>query len=332
MSTKILSQSEIDSLLSSLEEAPPSGTVGTQARKVKPYDFRRPDKFSKDHIRALQTVFENFARLVSYSLTSYVRGRVEIHASSVEQVIYEEYVSELPEPTIIGIVSMDPLPDRAIVEMNMSIFSVVFDRLLGGTGEQVREITELRDIENIVLRGLFSNILSIFKESWAGILDVKPNLEEVVLSPQYVQSALLGGVAILTVLEISIFNHSGTMTICIPHTVLEPIMSKLNTQTWLSGLQKKPTKSLTEVLADQLGNVTIPATVELGQATLAFGDLMNLQPSDIICLDSPIGQELKVIIGKDVKFSAVPGVVGNKTAVRVTRVWGDEVQHEPPTS
>lgn len=328
MDRNILSQREIDSLLSQMGgETKPASLEVADTRTVKAYDFRHPDKFSKDHIRALQTIVENFAHLAGSSLTSHMRSRVQIQCSSLEQVLYDEYVSQLPDPTAIAIISLDPLPDRAILEMNMTIFSAFFERLLGGNLERVRQITEVKEMELVVLKGLFNTLLASFKECWSNIVPLRPRQEEIVLSPQYIQSALPGGVAILAVFEISFFDHSGTMTLCVPHSVLEPVMAKLNTQTWMTGTKKKPSPGRVQIVSHQLGRVRIPVRFQLGETTIKLSSLMNLQPSDVICLDGTVDEALKVFVGKGVKYLAFPGVIGKKVAFKVTEVLNEGLEY-----
>src|SRR5215211_110975 len=175
--SKTLAQWEIDALLNSLgndeaaSQANGSGVPSANdGRNVKLYDFRRPDKFSKEHIRAIQNIHETFARVTASSLSSYLRSTTTVSLSSIEQVVYDEYIHQLSNPTLVNLVELQPLSGRIVVEMNMNLGLAMLDRMMGGPG-QVAARPELTDIEMALLRSLGGTVSAGLRDGWAAVAD-----------------------------------------------------------------------------------------------------------------------------------------------------------------
>jgi len=324
--SKTLSQWEIDALLSSLgnEEAGPgaSSTAGAAPdRTVKLYDFRRPDKFSKEHIRAIQNIHETFARVTASSLSSYLRSATTVSLSSIEQVVYDEYVHQLSNPTLVNLVELQPLAGRIVVEMNMNIGLAMLDRMMGGPGQVQPRRGELTDIEMALLRTLGGTVSAGLRDGWAAVADLQPVLVETVLNADLVQAALPGDIAALLLFEIHTLGLSGTVSICVPHPVIEPLMDRLNTQAWFSSTSRKAGSEDDRLkLADGLRTAKLPVTVELGSTTITVGELLDVRPGDVIRLDRSADGELPVLAGKRARFVGRPGTLGGNRAVQVTGV------------
>lgn len=321
--SKILSQWEIDALLNSVggEEAAPSGpvhTATTEQRPVKLYDFRRPDKFSKDHIRAIQNVHETFARLTSSSLTSYLRAGTQVHLTSVEQVVYDEYIQQLASPTVVNLVEMQPLAGRIVVEMNMNISLAMLDRMMGGTGRAGARRGELTDIELALIRSLSSTVVGGLREAWSMAVDLQPVLADTVLSAEFVQAALPGDIAALLLLEVQTLGVSGMLSICIPHPVIEPIMDKLSTQLWLSSSRKADALDDRQKLEHRMRDVQLPIAVELGGTSISVRELISLQEGDVIRLDRASEADLTILVGDQPRFLGRPGILSGNRAIQVT--------------
>src|SRR5919205_1075647 len=289
--SKTLSQWEIDALLSSLgnEEAGPGATStpgAAQDRTVKLYDFRRPDKFSKEHIRAIQNIHEAFARVTASSLTSYLRAGTTVQLSSIEQVVYDEYVHPLSSPTLVNVVELQPLAGRIVVEMSMGMGLAMLDRMMGGGGQVSPRRGELTDIEMALLRSLGSTLISGLKDGWAAVADLQPILVETVLNADLVQAALPGDIAALLLFEVHTLASSGTISICVPHPVIEPLMDRLNTQAWFSSTSRKSGSEDDRLkLADGIRGARLPISVELGSTTITLGELLDIREGDVIRLD-----------------------------------------------
>jgi flagellar motor switch protein FliM len=242
--SKTLSQWEIDALLNTMSSddaspGTPGGGVIPSDRTIKLYDFRRPDKFSKEHIRAIQNIHETFARVTASSLSSYLRSTTSVSLSSIEQVVYDEYVHQLSNPTLVNLVELQPLAGRIVVEMNMNLGLAMLDRMMGGPGQATMRRGELTDIEMALLRSLGATISAGLKDGWTAVADLQPALVETVLNADLVQAALPGDIAALLLFEIHTLGLSGTISICVPHPVIEPLMDRLNTQAWFSSSSRK---------------------------------------------------------------------------------------------
>ena len=322
--SKTLSQWEIDALLNSLgnEESGThhgSGTPQPQDRTVKLYDFRRPDKFSKEHIRALQNIHETYARVTGSSLSSYLRAGTTVQLSSIEQVVYDEYIHQLTNPTLVNLVELQPLAGRIVVEMNMHLGQAMLDRLMGGTGQVMARRGEFTDIEMALLRSVGTALIAGLKEGWSAIADLQPVLVETVLNAEFVQAALPSDMAALLLFEMRTLGTSGTISICIPHPVIEPLMDRLTTQAWFSsGSRKADSEDDRLKLTDRLQHANLPLLVELGSATITVAELLELRTGDVIRLDRSVEADLPILAGKRARFLGRPGTLGGNRAIQVT--------------
>src|SRR5438105_8885347 len=241
--SKTLSQWEIDALLNSIgSEDSALGASGSGGgtspsstdRSIKLYDFRRPDRFSKEHIRAIQNIHETVARVTASSLSSYLRSPTAVSLSSIEQVVYEEYVHQLSNPTLVNLVELQPLSGRIVVEMNMKLGLAMLDRMMGGSGQMSLRRSELTDIEMALVRSLGATVSAGLRDGWTAVADLQPVLVETVLNADLVQAALPGDIAALLLFEIHTLGLSGTISICVPHPVIQPLMDRHNPHAWVS--------------------------------------------------------------------------------------------------
>ena len=322
--SKILAQWEIDALLNSVaSEETPGGAAPappTQAeRNIKLYDFRRPDKFSKDHIRAIQNIHEAFARVTQSALTSYLRTGTTIHLASIEQVVYDEYVQQLSNPTLVNLVELQPLVGRIVVEMNMNLGLAMLDRMMGGTGQVARRGGELTDIEMALIRTLGATLINGLKDGWSTVADIQPILVETALSADFVQAALPGDIAALLLFEVQVLGISGTISICVPHPVIEPLMDRLNTQAWFSSSGRKGGSDDDRLKLEQrLRHARLPISVELGSTQISVRELMELREGDVIRLDRSVDSDLTILAGTRARFTGRPGTLSGNRAVQVT--------------
>src|SRR5437762_2341305 len=328
--SKTLSQWEIDALLNSIgsDDSTTGGAGGvvgvlpnTPERSIKLYAFRRPDKFSKEHIRAIQNIHETFARVTASSLSSYLRSTTSVSLSSIEQVVYDEYVHQLASPTLVNLVELQPLSGRIVVEMNMNMGLAMLDRMMGGPGQATMRRGELTDIEMALLRSLGATISAGLKDGWTAVADLQPALVETVLNADLVQAALPGDIAALLLFEINTMGMSGTISICVPHPVIEPLMDRLNTQAWFSSSSRKNGSEDDRLkLADGIRGARLALAVELGSTTITIGELLDIRTDDVIRLDRGMDGELPILAGKRARFVGRPGTIGGNRAIQVTGV------------
>ncbi len=334
----ILSQEEVDALLSAVSSgelqteasAPAAATAGTAVaategeRTIQLYDFRRPDRISKDQMRTLQNLHEGYARAFSTSLTSYLRTLVEIELVSVDQLTYSEFIMSISNPSCIYVFQMEPLEGQAIFEINPTLVFFIVDRLFGGQGRPTEQNRELTEIEEKVMRRIADRGLSDLKEVWERIGIFTPRIDSYETNPQFVQVAPPGETVILISLEVRMQNASGLMSLCFPYILLENVLDKLSGETWMSA-QRTSTNETRKVIRNELQSLNIPVQALVGETQLTVRDLLQLQEGDVICLDRPEKSDLFLQVGGKTKMACRPGLVGRKKAVQVTRVIEKEV-------
>lgn len=329
--TEILSQDEIDTLLNAMS----TGDISTESiketkaqKKVKIYDFRRPDKFSKDQIRTLQMMHETFARLTTTSLSAQLRTLVSVHVASVDQLTYEEFIRSIPNPTTLAVVNMDPLKGSSVLEIDPSITFTVIDRLFGGAGEPTKLTRELTDIELSVMEGIIVRILGNLRESWAQVIDLRPRLGNIETNPQFAQIVPPNNMVVLVTLETKVGDVEGMTNFCIPYITIEPIIAKLSAQYWYSSIRKSATTENMNILKERLDEVQIPVVAEIGSIDVATRDVINLKKGDVIKMaNTKTTSEMTVKIGGREKYTCRPGLLGSKMAVQVTGII-EEVSDE----
>ena len=308
--------------------APPAVAAVHSTRSSKPaklYDFRRPDKFSKEHLRSLRILHESFARLLGQSLTSYLSSGVQVRLTMLEQGTYDEYIQSLPTPTVIYVVGMSPLPGQAVIELNLPVARVLIDRLLGGTGTPPARAAEMTEIELALLKTIGQFILSSLREAWTNVVPLRPTMQEPVLSPELAQFATMAEATVMLVLEVSVFQTTGTISMCIPYQVLQPILENLTTQVWFGGAAPRVVSEDARLqMGDRIGQVSLPITVELGDTEMTVRSLLDLQEGQIIRLNTHANGELPVRVDEHVKFMGQAGLSGKNIAVQIVRATTEE--------
>ncbi len=326
----VLSQSEIDSLLKALN----SGEVDVEEMKkssenqVKDYDFARPSKFSKEHLRTLEMIFEHYGRLLSTNLPVYLRKNISVEVMNSEAVTYMEFSNALSNPVILGIVEFAPLKGNLIIEMATKLGYAMVDRMLGGIGEPLEKIRDFSEIELIIIERIMTVCVNLLREPWKNVLDVSPRLDRIETNSQFAQIISPTEMIAIITINMKIGDVEGLINICLPYITLEPVMDKLNTKFWYSNLQEKNDTIYGETIEHLISKAQIPIRVVLGNSSVSVNDFAMLQEGDIIRLDSKVNQELKVFVGNIQKFDALPGTSGNKYAVRVTDIIKEDEEDE----
>ncbi|MBP3365982.1 MAG: flagellar motor switch protein FliM [Treponema sp.] len=319
---EVLSQDEIDQLLQAIStgesEADEFKPV-TDTRRIKIYDFRRPDKFSKEQIRTVSNMHETFARLTTTSLSAQLRTLVHVHVASVDQLTYEEFIRSIPTPTTLAVINMDPLKGNAVLEIAPEITFIIIDRLFGGSGDTGGKVNrDLTDIEQSVMEGIIVRILANMREAWTQVIDLRPRLQQIETNPQFAQIVPPSEMVILVTLEIKIGEEAGMMNICIPYITIEPIVSKLSSSFWFSSVRRSSTTQYLETLKEKLSDVEMELVAEIGSINVPIRDVLRLRTGDVIRLNSiKVGEPLSLSVGSKKKFYCQPGVVGKKVAVQI---------------
>ncbi|MDI6716445.1 MAG: flagellar motor switch protein FliM [Actinomycetota bacterium] len=322
-----LSQDEINALLSSVSagkqidiEEPaiePSGP-----KHVRIYNFRHPDKFSKSHLSTMELIYEGFSRQLKTALFVYVRQSINFSLASVEQQSFEEYVEALPTPTSLITFKMKNLPGSAVLEISPDLTFLILDKLLGGAGDHITKVRDLTEIEQVIIRKVADRILMAFRAAWEEIHDIEPMIESLETNPQLLQIVPPNEIVAVATLEVRIGESTGAMSICLPYLTLEPIMPKLTRQTWFSAKFEHKDSDKTESIniRENINQVKLPVSIELGRTKVTVRDLLQLKPGDSIRVDTPSNHDIKILINGKVKFYAQPGVVGKRLAVKTTGV------------
>ena len=319
---EVLSQDEIDQLLTAIstgEIETDSVSQTQEQRKIKIYDFKRPDKFSKEQIRTVSIMHETFARLTTTAMSAQLRSLVNVHVASVDQLTYEEFIRSIPNPTTLGIINMDPLKGSAVLEIDPAITFSIIDRLFGGKGEGSKVNRDLSDIEQSVMENIIVRILGNLREAWSQVIDLRPRLGQIETNPQFAQIVPPTEMVVLVTLETKVGEVEGMMNFCIPYLTIEPIISKLSAQYMYSSVRSGGTTENLNILKERLSMIGITVSAEIGNMDLTVRDLLSLQRGDVIRLtDVRTGDPMVLKVGNRKKFMCRPGVVGNKLAVQIT--------------
>jgi flagellar motor switch protein FliM len=322
----VLSQSEIDSLLAALAtgEVDAEDMKEDSTKQVKDYDFRRPAKFSKEHLRTLEIIFEHYGRLLSTNLPVYLRKNVQVSVASSETVTFSEFMNALSNPVILGIVSFQPLNGNIIMELSSNLGFTILDRMLGGEGHPLEKARDFSEIEISILEQIMTACMQLLREPWKNVIEIEPFLERIETNPQFAQVIAPNEMVAIVVLSMKIGEIEGFLDICLPYITLEEIMDKINTKYWFSTMQETDYGNYQENIEAMIKRVDVPVKAVLGKSVITVNDFANLQTGDIIRLDSDIDGELDVYVGNIKKFTALPGKDRDKYAVRVTSVVREE--------
>ena len=321
---EVLSQDEIDNLLKALStgELDADEMKNTDERQVKDYDFARPAKFSKEHLRTLEIIFEHFGRLLATN--AYLRKSVSVDVVNSEVVIYSEFSNALSNPVLLGVVGMDPLMGNVIMEMASNLGFAIVDRLLGGVGNSLEKERDFSEIELSILERVFTICVNLLHEPWENVVEITPRLNRIETNSQFAQIISPSETIAIVTINLKIGDVEGLMNICLPYTTLEPVMDKLNTKYWFSTMKEKDSNSYEAAIENIIDNALIPMKAVLGTSKINVQDFVNLQLGDIIRLDRKVDDELEVYVGNIKKFKALPGYSDNKYAVRVTEILREE--------
>lgn len=307
---EVLSQDEIDNLLKALStgELDADEMKNTDERQVKDYDFARPAKFSKEHLRTLEIIFEHFGRLLATNLPAYLRKSVSVDVVNSEVVIYSEFSNALSNPVLLGVVGMDPLMGNVIMEMASNLGFAIVDRLLGGVGNSLEKERDFSEIELSILERVFTICVNLLHEPWENVVEITPRLNRIETNSQFAQIISPSETIAIVTINLKIGDVEGLMNICLPYTTLEPVMDKLNTKYWFSTMKEKDSNSYEAAIENIIDNALIPMKAVLGTSKINVQDFVNLQLGDVIRLDRKVDDELEVYVGNIKKFKALPGV------------------------
>ena len=301
--SEVLTQDEISQLLEAIrlgETEPEDLKPAVPLRRCRIYDFKRPDKFTKEQIRTICMIFERFARFTSNNLSAQLRSKVHVHVASVDQLAYEEFIRCIPTPTLIAILDMNPLNGKALLEIDPAITISVLNHILGCPNGFKEPQHELTYIDEVIMSGVINTMLPNLQEAFVNIAGVKPSVLSVDTNPQFVQIVPFSEMVVLVTLETKIGNVEGMVNFCIPYNTIEPIMSKLTLQSFCSsGMEGQSTSGVSE---DVLYPTSLELTIEVGKGEVSFGEALAMKAGDIFKLANKTEDHFTLKVGGVDKF------------------------------
>ncbi|MBQ1526781.1 MAG: flagellar motor switch protein FliM, partial [Lachnospiraceae bacterium] len=291
---------------------------------AKNYDFKRPAKFSKEHLRTLEIIFEHYGRLLSTNLPVYLRKNIQVSVMSSEACTFMEFSNALANPALLAIINFQPLGGNIILELAANLGFAMIDRMLGGQGDAIEKTRDFSEIERTIIDKLLVVCVQLLREPWMNVVEVSPILERIETNPQFAQIIAPSEMIAIVTLNIKIGDVEGLMNICLPYFTLENVMDKLNTKFWFASMKENSDETYNENIENIIRKVSMPIKAVLGKSSITVSDFVNLQVGDIIKLNSKIDTEMDVYVGNIKKFKSLPGTSRDGYAVRVTTVLREE--------
>lgn len=322
----ILSQSEIDNLLAALSsgELDVEQMTHEEEKTVRNYNFSLPTKFSKEHLRTLEIIYEIYSRLLATNLPVYLRKNVQVSVVSSETVSFTEFTNALSNPVILGIINFQPLNGSVIIDIATNLGYAMIDRMLGGSGEPLLKSREFSEIELIILKKIVIQMTQLLKEPWKNVLDINPILTRVETNPQFAQVISPTDMIAIVTMNVKIGDVEGFVNMCLPFFTLEDVMDRLNTKYWFSTMQENRDENYQIYLESMIKKIDIPVKAVLGKTAISVSEFMNLQVGDCIRLNQRVDEEMEIYVGNIRKFAALPGANKDSYAVRITSVLREE--------
>jgi flagellar motor switch protein FliM len=338
--TDVLDQSEVDALLAAVDSGQVSsqsagadsgggsgsassvyGAGGVAQIDVQVYDFKRPERVSKDQMRALEALHEGFGRNFGAALSGYLRTIIEVSVAHIEQLTYSEFIHSLPNPTCFNLLKADQLDGQLCLEISPLIIYPVIDRLLGGSNADLfipqRPLTQ---IEQRLVQRITDRATHHLSEAWSNLTPITFKVEDFESNPQLVQIVPPNETVVVVGFELKMGNRAGTMSLCIPYNVIEPIMGVLAAQNWFTYQKKTGQEDHLKKLTRNVSNARVEMRAFLAQTTITMSELMALQVGDVITTDKPIERDVLVQIEGKNKFLGQVGQYRGARSIRVTRI------------
>ena len=325
---EVLSQGEIDSLLSALS----SGEIEADQieneedkHKVKLYDFKSPQKFSKDHLRTLELIHDNYGRLISSYLSAQLRNNVKVKIESIQQITYDEFIHSIPNPTILTIFKMPPLSGSILFETNPQFAFQVIDILLGGRGTRMTKLKEFSDIDKNILRNVNAGLISNLKFAWEDVLNVEPEIEALETNPALNQTLAPNEPVALITFSVEMRNNSTFINMCIPYLSIEKVLDKLVVQYWFRENDEEIVNESRNRLKDRLNIVKVPMTGVLGSTNITVNEFLQLSEGDVITLDNLSDSKVNLFVEDSLCYTGKPGIIGKNRGIEIIDIIDKDV-------
>ena len=324
MVDEVLSQSEIDSLLKALS----AGEIDTEQiriwepaeKTVTKYDFKRPNKYSKEHLRTLYMIHDNYARILSNFLSAYLRSGVQIKIATVDQTTYEDFVVSISSPVLMTMFNIKPSDKAVFMVMNSGFLFPIIDLLFGGPGTSGPSNRDLTEIEINVMRKLNERLLQNLTYAWEGVYNIAPQIVALETNTQFSQLYSPSETSAVVTLTSDISGQESLIHICLPYIALEPIISKLSAQTWFANAGAKKSTDIRPRIVGHLNSTPLELTAVLGSTDISVREFLRLREKDVIPLDNIVSENIELWVGQRKKFEVQPGIIGSKKGVYIKSV------------
>ncbi|MFN3821414.1 MAG: flagellar motor switch protein FliM, partial [bacterium] len=314
----ILTQEEIDALLSAVGDKV-RGDRTLQGKKIQRYDFKHPERISKDQLRTLRTIHDNFSRILATQLSTSLRVLVEVNLLSIDQAIFSEFTLSIRVPTALYVLDLEKVGSKALIEISPSFLLYASDRLLGGYGEVGMEPRELTMVEQNVLQKIITLIITQLEEAWSPLQPLGARISTYESDPQFVQIARASDVLAVIHFEIHLRNVSFPFNVVFPYFILDQILTQVSAQMMFAQATRLPSAEEKRSIREKILAGKLPIRVVLAQTSLKVRDFVELERENIIQLEKTTQQPVEVYIGERLKFFAQPGKWKKRRAVIVTR-------------
>lgn len=331
--SEILTQEEINALFAEFakaaQQAEPQKESGARTsergpKEYKVYDFRRPDKFSKDQLRTIQMLYEGFSRRVSSALSTHLRYPVRVEVEQVTQMLYDEFMAGTMNPAALYVFEPEPWEGTSLMDISLGLVLAMIDRLLGGSGRYRGKPRELTEIEQALLKSIVARVLDEFAETWEPFTKLNVRLVGFESNPAFAQIVEPNEAVCVASFQVKMADVKGIMRLCVPHSALQQIKPRLSARRVFSQERRAAKGTMGEDMKAKLVSVAVPITVMLGTTQVTVGELLDLSVGDVIKLDQKATDRLKVVVGRTPKFLGIPGSCGSKLAVQITDILSSE--------
>jgi flagellar motor switch protein FliM len=321
---KILSQDEIDALLTTVSSPEPAADTpssdGDRLRSVVAYDFKHPNRVSKDQIRTLENMHDNFAGHFGSALSSMLRSIVDVDLVSVDQITYSEFILSLVSPSCTYTFAAAPMEGVCLVDFNPTLTFSIIDRMFGGHGKILETERDMTGIERSVMTRVSGRLYTELQRSWEHLVKIEIEERSFETNPHFIQIVPPGESVVVISFQVKLFQSTGLLTICYPYVSLEPIITKLSGQNWMDATKKKNLDADRRTTMNNLREIDAEVAAVLCQTQIKVRDFMALNLGDIIRSDSKISVPIEILVNRRLKYTACAGVSGKKRAIQVLDV------------
>jgi flagellar motor switch protein FliM len=312
----LLTLDEIDQLLAAINGSDYVKPVYTASgKRVRTYDFRRPDKFTKDNIDTFNIVHKELAEKLTSLFSDYLGSTVHIQVESVDQLTYEEFISTMPTPACLSIINLHPLKGSAMIEIDQTVSHSIIDILFGGNGDNIEKNDELTVLEEFVIGKLIVRSFDAIHDSWKKIIEFKPELVAVETIPRDVKILPPVEMTVLVTFGCKINNNQGLINILYPSRVINPIKNKVTSQYYNSGVEV-----MNEPLKTYMDQITIPVSVMIGEKSFPLKTIKELEVGNILELDKAIDKDMDIYAGGVIIARGEVVAIDDKFGIKITEL------------